>query len=278
MSETQEVRTIQEGGTPRWIALAVAALALISVVGLGLAWNAHRQSSQNEEVLATEVQDLRQTLDMTGRRLEETEAIATQAKGELSVVTERLQLTQAELNRARAQTRQVRAEYSKKLAEVETEVRGELATKADAEAVNALSGDVSGVRSDLDATREHLSMARGELGTLIARNSEEIEQLRRIGLRDYFEFDLNGKGSRYQAGDIIIELRGTNTKRNHFTVRLYVDDLRLEKKNRSINEPIYFYTRGSRAPLELVVNQVAKNRAVGYISVPKAASTLASSN
>ena len=43
----------------------------------------------------------------------------------------------------------------------------------------------------------------------------------------------------------------------------------LEKKNRSVNEPIYFYTRGSRKALELVVNQVTKDKVVGYVSVPK---------
>ncbi len=69
----------------------------------------------------------------------------------------------------------------------------------------------------------------------------------------------------------MVELRGTNTKKSLFTVALYADDLRLEKKNRSVNEPIYFYTRGYRAPLELVVNKVEKNKVVGYISAPKTA-------
>ena len=65
-------------------------------------------------------------------------------------------------------------------------------------------------------------------------------------------------------------MRGTDTKRNQFTVALYVDDMRLEKKNRSVDEPIYFYTRGSRAPAELVVNKVGKNQVTGYLSMPKA--------
>jgi hypothetical protein len=112
-------------------------------------------------------------------------------------------------------------------------------------------------------------MAKGEMGTLIARNHEEIEQLRRLGQREYFEFTLNGKGFREKLGSIVLELRGTNTKRNQFTLALFADDLRLEKKNRSVNEPIYFYTRGTRAPFELVVNEVGKNKVVGYMSVPK---------
>jgi hypothetical protein len=121
-------------------------------------------------------------------------------------------------------------------------------------------------------------MARGELGTLIARNQEEIEQLRRMGQRDYFEFTLEKKGSRERVGSLMVELRGTNAKRNQFTIALYVDDMRLEKKNRSVNEPIYFYTRGARTALELVVNQVGKDRVVGYLSIPKSVSTATSGN
>jgi hypothetical protein len=153
---------------------------------------------------------------------------------------------------------------------MENSVKTELAGKASADDVKALGGDISGVRSDLESTKQNLQMAKGELGTLIARNHEEIEQLRRLGQRDYFEFTLNGKGNREKIGSVMLELRATNTKRNQFTILLYADDLRLEKKNRSVNEPIYFYTRGSRAAFELVVNQVGKNQVVGYISAPKA--------
>lgn len=152
---------------------------------------------------------------------------------------------------------------------MESSVRTELAAKATTDDVKNLSGDVSGVRTDLENTKQNLQMAKGELGTLIARNHEEIEQLRRLGQRDYFEFTLDGKGIREKLGSIMVELRGTNTRKNQFTIALFADDLRLEKKNRSVNEPIYFYTRGTRAPLELVVNQVGKNKVVGYLSVPK---------
>ena len=72
----------------------------------------------------------------------------------------------------------------------------------------------------------------------------------------------------------MVELRGVNAKRNLYTVALYVDDARYDKKNRSVNEPIYFFTHGKgHAPLEFVVNQVGKNKISGYLSVLKAQST-----
>jgi len=283
MFEEKEKEEIvqQYAGTPRWIGLAVALLAVVSVAALGIGWNATTRARATEETWTPEVQSLKQNVEVLTRRLGQSEEAHSEVKGELGVVTERLKLTQGELSRARQQAKQIREESQKQIAEMEQAVQSELAEKADAQAVQALSGDVSGVRSDLEAAQSNLQaglqMARGELGTLIARNGEEIEQLRRLGMRDYFEFELVKKGEQKTLGNVVVELRGTNAKRNHFTVALYADDLRLEKKNRSVNEPIYFYVRGYRAPLELVVNQVGKERVVGYLSVPKPAARTAAS-
>jgi hypothetical protein len=271
---TEESSNIQVNeGTPRWIGLAVVVLGIVSVAGLGFGWNATHRAQSAEQALVTEAQSLKQEIGVLNRRLAQAEETNSQVRGELDVVTDRLKLTQGELARARKQAKQYGEEYSKQLAEMENSVKNELATKASTEDIKALTGDIGGLRGDIRSTQETLQLARGELGTLIARNHEEIEQLRRLGQRDYFEFILDKKGSRHKAGDIMVELRGTNAKKNQFTVALYVDDMRLEKKNRSVNEPIYFYTRGYRAPLELVVNKVEKSKVVGYISVPKGAAS-----
>jgi len=99
-----------------------------------------------------------------------------------------------------------------------------------------------------------------------------------MGEEDYYEFTLNSKGQKQRVGSMQIELRGVNPKKHQFTVALYVDDMRLEKKNKSINEPVYFYAGGSRAPLELVVNQVSDKKIAGYLSVPKVVATSAKVN
>jgi len=155
-------------------------------------------------------------------------------------------------------------------------VESQLGAKASADDVKSLGGDVNGVKSDLATTTNDLQMARGEFGTLIAKNHGEIDQLRRLGERQYFEFTLTGKGNRAKVGSLSVELRGTNAKKSQFTVALYVDDMRLEKKNRSVDEPIYFYTRGTRAPLEMVINTVDRDKITGYLSAPKPEERLSS--
>lgn len=261
-------------GVPRWVSFAVVVLAAVSVLGLAVGWNATTQAKKAELALTGQTSQNKlvgQDLQALNQRLTQAEEVNTQLQNELAAVTDKMKMTQGEVTTARRQNGQIRDDYSKKLSSVQSE----LATKANMEDLKSMGGDLNGIKSDLESTKNNLDMTRTEFGTLIARNHDEIDQLRRIGERDYFEFTLTGKGNRSKVGDLMVELRGTNIKKSQFTVALYVDDMRLEKKNRAIDEPIYFYTRGTRMPLELVVNQIGKDKVVGYMSVPKAPPTQA---
>jgi hypothetical protein len=271
LEEKHEV--IQEGTAPRWIGIVTVVLAVVSLIALGTGWTASTRSRTLEQTLTTQAQQFRQNEDVLSQRLTKAEDVNAQLQGELSVVTGKMKLTQTELARARNQAKKIIEDDSKQLADLQTNMTGQLATKASVDDVNKLGADVTGVRSDLDATKNSLNMTRGEFGTLIAKNHDEVEELRRLGERDYYEFTINKKDTREKVGDLMVELRGVNTKKNLYTVAIFVDDLRYEKKNRSANEPIYFFTHGSRAPLEFTVNSVSKNKISGYLSVPKVAAT-----
>jgi hypothetical protein len=135
-------------------------------------------------------------------------------------------------------------------------------------ASKAAADDVKDVETDL-ATKHELQMARSEMGTLIARNHDEIDQLRRIGQRDYDEFTLTLGTGPQKVAIVQVELSGTNPKKDQFTVKILADGKSFEKKNRSVNDPIFFYTSGNYLPLEVVVNKVTKTTVSGYLSVPK---------
>jgi len=128
---------------------------------------------------------------------------------------------------------------------------------------------VVGVRTDLDTTREDLKMAKSEMGTLIARNHDEIDQLRRLGERDYTEFTIAGRNRPQKVANVTVELKGVNEKRNQFNLAMVVEDKRFEKKNRAANEPIFFYTTGTHIPEEIVINKIGKDTISGYVSIPK---------
>jgi len=93
--------------------------------------------------------------------------------------------------------------------------------------------------------------------------------LRRMGERNYIEFTVAGRAKPQKVGDITVELRSVDTKKNKFTVAMIVDDLRTEKKDRTVNEPIVFYPNGSHQADEFVVNSVSKDKISGYVSMPK---------
>jgi len=253
-------------GSPRWMGIAVAGLAILSLVGVGLAWNAGGHARQAEQALAAQAKTFQQTQDGFTQRMAQAERTNAELQSEMNLVGDKLKLTEGQLATARNQVKESRADYTKKL----NDVQSTLATKANADDVKALGTDVNGVKSDLDSTKGNLEQLRGEHGELIARNHEELEQLKRMGERDYFEFTLNGKGQKEHVGQTQIELRSASAKKHQYTVALYVDDMRLEKKNKAINEPIYFYAGGSRQPMELVVNQVTDKKISGYLSAPKA--------
>jgi len=274
MSEFQEPIHHTTAETPRWVGLAVALLGGVSLLGLGLGWSAINQTKGIQETTAASV---KQSTDSIQQRLAKEEEINQQLQSDLKVVTDKLNLTQTQLVSARKANKATNVEVDKKLTGLESSVNTQLATKANVDDVNKLNGDVSGVRSDLDATNNSIQMARSEMGTLIARNHDEIDQLRRMGQRDYFEFNVTRKAGAEKVGSIMVELKDTNTKKNQYTINVLADDKSFEKKNRSVNEPIFFYTGGSHAALELVINKVSKTTASGYLSIPKSAGTASAS-
>jgi vacuolar-type H+-ATPase subunit I/STV1 len=275
MSEFQESNPASISGTPRWVGLAVVVLGALSLAGLGVGWSALNHANSVEQSTQAAV---KQQNDALGQRLAKTEDLNQQLESDLKVVTDKLNVTQADLIAARKQNKMASVTYTKKLNELGTNVNTQLATKANVDDVNKLGGDVTGVKTDLDATKSNLEMARSEMGTLIARNHDEIDQLRRMGQRDYYEFTVTRKGGAQKVGVVQVELKDTNTKKNQFTINVLADDKSFEKKNRSVNEPIFFYTGGTRQAVELVINKVGKNTASGYLSVPKSAGTTTTSN
>jgi hypothetical protein len=271
--ERQDVVIADEATAPRWVGIVVVALAVVSLVALGAGWTASTRSKELEQSLATQAQQFKQNDDVISQRLAKAEDTNAQLEGELSVVTDKMKLTEGELSKARSQAKKIKEDDAKELAEMQNQTDAQLATKASVDDVNKIGTDVNGVKTDLDTTKNNLQMARGEFGTLIARNHDEVEELRRLGERDYYEFTIDKKNSREKVGNLMVELHATNLKKSQYGVTIFVDDQRHDKRNLTANEPLYFFESGARAPLEFVVNQVGKDKITGYLSVPKANAT-----
>jgi len=104
---------------------------------------------------------------------------------------------------------------------------------------------------------------------LIATNSKQIQELRDLGDRNIYEFTLTKSGKIQKVGNVELMLRKADMGHNRFTLDVLADDKRVEKKDRTVNEPVQFYTSEARQPYEIVVNQVQKDKVVGYLATPK---------
>ena len=277
MSEEDQIVEMKGGSS--WQLPAIVVLGLIAIAGLAFGWSASSKLDSTQQAVATQLkttqQGIQQDMSSMKDRLAQDEKTNADLRGDLKVVTDKLKITQGQLKKARTEAAKLNDETIQKVTALDTSVHSELATKASSEDVKTVDTKVVGVRGDLDATREDLKMAKSEMGTLIARNHDEIDQLRRLGERDYTEFTVTGKNQPEKVANVTVELKGANLKRNQFSIALVVEDKRFEKKNRAMNEPIFFYTSGTHIPEEIVINKVSKDTISGYVSIPKAAAQAA---
>jgi len=199
--------------------------------------------------------------------------------------------TTAALKRAQADAMRQSQELSKKLQEQQVQVASEIGTLKEATSsvdskVSAVSSDVGTVKNDvttvkadiattqsnLEKTVADLKRVNGDMGVmsgLIATNGKDLAALRELGERNYFEFDLTKKQADKRIGNVTLRLKNADTKRNRYTIEVLADDKRVEKKDKTINEPVQVYVAGYRQPYEIVINQVKKDAVVGYLSTPK---------
>lgn len=269
-----EEYVVENRGGASWQLPAIIVLGLVAVGGLAFGWNASSKLDATQQSVASQVSTMKQSVeqDMTSLkdRLVQDEKTNADLQGDLKVVTDKLKITQGQLKKARAEAAKAVEDTTTKLTALDTSVHTELATKAATDDLKNVDTKVGGVRTDLDSTREDLKMARSEMGTLIARNHDEIDQLRRLGERDYVEFTIAGKNKPQKVGNLTVELKGVNEKRGQYSVAMTAEDRRLEKKNRAMNEPIFFYLSGTKIPEEMVINKIGKDTISGYVSIPKA--------
>ncbi len=270
------------GGSVKFVVIFLVLAAL----AVGEMFTISRMNTVRDQ-LTTQQNQLRDDLtgqlrDQVSRRLTAIEQENSQqleaVKTELDDAAKRVGAQGGELKRARTMVTQLQNQQQTQ----SEQLKQELDAKADAQQVGALTEDVNSTKTDLNTTKTNVStlasdlgMARTEMGTLIARNHDDIEYLRKMGDREYFEFTLTRDQPAKVAG-LTVTLKKTNIKRYRCNLATLVDDMQVERKDCLVNAPVYFYVNGSKKPYELVVNRVESNQVKGYISTPKGVTVVAS--
>jgi hypothetical protein len=260
-------------GGSKVLPVLVGLLLVLGIANLGLLLKTRSQYNDDAVKQADEANLLTRRLDSSDERY-------AQLRGQFQVTSEKLGLTQQELGRAHA----LAADVQKQQQAAVTQLNAAIAQKASADEVNKLQADsnakISGLNTDLAGTKQDLANTKseftnaltgtkGELKGDIARTHDELVALAHKTDRDYFEFNLAHKKAQQKVGTVTVELEKTDPKRNVFSVYLYADDKRIERRDKGMNEPVYFYVQGAPTALELVVNKLGKESITGYVSAPK---------
>jgi chromosome segregation ATPase len=263
----------EEASTPRWIMVVfVAAFALIAY--LLYAGNDLKNKLQAQE---TELAQANSKQSVLSAQIEQTNSVVADLRGKLEVTTQKLGFTQAELAQARTLAQNIRdsqKESDEKLTAQIGQVKQETDTKIGQVSTDltGAKGDINATKQDLEATKAKLTSTVGDLGVqsgLIARNQEEVEQLKRQGERNIFELHLSKSKAPVRVGPIQVKLTKTDPKKFKYTMTVIADDKTIEKKDKTADEPVQFYIHGVPRPYEIVVFDVTKDKVNGYLSTPK---------
>jgi len=179
----------------------------------------------------------------------------------------KLGMTEKELDARTEQLKSSQREIAKTQEEKMAKVTGAIADE-----VGNVKTDVASTKTELELTKAKLEKTIGDLGVqsgLIARTAEELDILKRKGDRNYYEFTLNKGGNPTPVGTISLQLKKTDAKKGKFNLMVMADDKTIEKKDKTINEPLQFYTGRDRMLYEVVVNTVEKSKISGYMATPK---------
>ena len=268
----EESYQYENTGTPRWITVLFVVLFLgVAAVG----YVGHTAQARLESDLAKQ-QDQNK---MLSTQLDQANSRMADLKAQLEITEQKVGMTRTELAQTKSRAEAIRKEQVESDQKLTTELTQ--VQKESNEKIGAVATDVSGAKkdievtkNDLEATKGKLDRATGDMGVmsgLIARNRDDLEELKRRGDRNYFEFTLTRTKTPQRVGPVQMNLTKTDPKKSKYTMTVFVDDRAIEKKDKTTGEPVQFYVNGASrmAPYEVVVFNVSKDKATGYLSAPK---------
>jgi hypothetical protein len=196
------------------------------------------------------------------------EATAGRKHDEALATVQRLQRElRAEDERLRQQNEQMRSQLSDVRQVVDAKMQNFSSDVSD------VKSEVATTKTDLGKTLTDLRRVIGDLGVVsgrVATNARELEALRALGDRNYTQFVIGRSKEPQRVAGIGVLLKRTDPSGRKYTLNVYADEERIQKKDKTVNEPVQFYVADNKQPYELVVNEVRKDQIVGYLATPKA--------
>ena len=128
---------------------------------------------------------------------------------------------------------------------------------------------IDDTRADLQSTQGNLDSTRTELTGSIAHTHDELVLLQKKGERNYAEFDISKSKEFKRAGSIELRLKKANGRHQYADLEMMVNDRNLSQRHVNLFQPVMFYMPDSPQPIEIVINDIGKDRIHGYVSTSK---------
>jgi cell division protein FtsB len=268
----EESYRYESTGTPRWIAV------LFGVVIAGLAVLGYASYSTQSR-MSTDLTEQQKQNKVLAAQLDQANSRIADLKSQMELTTQRVGLTQSELAQAKSRAESIRKDQQASDQKLTAQL-GEVKKESE-EKIGAVATEVGGAKKDIEATKTDLEATKGKLerslgdmnvmSGLIAHNRDDLEDLKRRGDRNYYEFTLQRSKTAQRVGPVQMSLNKTDPKKAKYTITVVADDKTIEKKDKTSGEPVQFYVKGSSrmAPYEIVVFDVGKNQINGYLATPK---------
>jgi hypothetical protein len=251
----------------------VVVLAIVAAANLVMTFMARSQFTDYASKQAD-------AMNLLTRRMDSADEKFASLSGKLQVTSEKLGVTQQDLQRAHALAAETQKQEEAAVSQLNQAINQKASTdelnkvQADSNAkIGGVSTDLAGTKQDLANTKSEFTNAltgtKGELKGDIARTHDELVALAHKSDRDFFEFTLPRKKAQQKVGTVTLELDKTDPKKNTYSLFLTADDKRTEHPNCALNSPLWFYMQGAPTALELVVNKLGKDTISGYMSTPK---------
>ncbi len=258
----------------------LGALAILALMSIGaLIWcfglNNHLKSAEDRLTVAEQKNvELVQKDDALNARLRATTETLGQSVGmtqkQIEIKTQSIMASQ--IAQAKAEKAQ-----DEKLAAAQADTAKQVGVVA--ADVSTVKTDVIGAKASIADTQTDLNNAKqamqrmmgdeGKMSGLIATNHDELEVLKHKGDRNYYEFTLQKGAKPMLLSTVKLQAKKVDDKHSKYTMVVSADDRNIEKKDKSLDEPVQFYTGKDPLLFELVVNNISKNQISGYLSTPK---------
>ena len=270
-SESSAPLPVEPAPASIWPKVAIGVAVVYVLISGYFLIDMHSRLAKAETTLAATQAAEQQTAD----QLKSTRA---STKDSLQALGAKVGMTSDELAKRTEALRRAQVQASEKLSAAQqqqgqqlSQVTGEVTTvKTD---LGSAKTDIASTRNDLDATKKKLETAIGDLNVqsgLIAHTRDDLEFLKHRGDRNIYEFTL-AKGKSQPVSTVSLQLKKADRKKGKFTLNVIADDRTIEKKDRTLFEPMQFYTGRDRMLYEVVVMTVDKDKITGYLSAPKGA-------